>query len=188
MSSPRYAEDHDAEERQMQHARSQQRQRDRHAARDCRGRRACPSAYRRRSGTRPRPAHRRCCGSSIPASRRSSRRRQSRWSWPKDCRPWRTATTSGCRAAIIVRPTMRPISGTSTEKRRASATPRRILPCPMDLPTMMTQALPRPTIERKGKFGKRLEDGHARVIFIAHVGVDAVERQHAERPQSFVRA
>mgnify|MGYP007134587110 CR=1 FL=1 len=41
--------------------------------------------------------------------------------------------------------------------------------------------------EGEGQFRKRLEDGHARVIFIAHVGVDAVERQHAEGPQSLVR-
>ena len=42
-------------------------------------------------------------------------------------------------------------------------------------------------IEREGQLGKRLEDGHARVIFIAHVGINAVEHEHTERPQAFVR-
>ena len=42
-------------------------------------------------------------------------------------------------------------------------------------------------IERKSKFRKRLEDGHARIIFIAHVGVNAVKREHTECPQTFVR-
>ena len=41
--------------------------------------------------------------------------------------------------------------------------------------------------ERKGKLRKRLEDGHAGIVLIAHVGIDTVERDHAERPQSFVR-
>ena len=59
--------------------------------------------------------------------------------------PVANSATSGCLAATIVSPTISPISGTSTEKRRASSTPRRILPLPMDLPTMITQALPRPT-------------------------------------------
>ena len=42
-------------------------------------------------------------------------------------------------------------------------------------------------VEGEGKLGKRLEDGHAGVIFIAHVGVNAVEREHTERPQTLVR-
>lgn len=41
--------------------------------------------------------------------------------------------------------------------------------------------------EGEGKLGKRLEDGHAGVIFIAHVGINAVEHEHTERPQAFVR-
>ena len=41
-------------------------------------------------------------------------------------------------------------------------------------------------IERERELGKRLEDRHTRVVFVADIRVDAVERQHAERPESLV--
>ena len=37
-------------------------------------------------------------------------------------------------------------------------------------------------IKREGKLGKRLENGHTGVIFIAHVGIHHVEHQNAHRP------
>ena len=85
--------------------------------------------------------------------------------------------TSGWRAAIIVSPTTRPISGTSTLNLAAAD----------GLADHDDAGVAEADVEGEGKLGKRLEDGHAGVIFIAHVGVNAVEREHTERPQTLVR-